>query len=99
EVTWGALLDTNVLFASRPNEMDQTSSFETPGSIAGALGGNVLKNFRVEMDCPHGTPRLEQKVGDSGNDMNSAGIVLDLDEVSNLVVRAISSTAAALTKM
>jgi hypothetical protein len=99
EVTWGALHVTNVLFVSRPNETYSASSFETPGSIAGALGGNVLKNFRVEMDYPHGTTYLEQKAGDSGNDMNSAGIVLDVDEASNLVVRAISSTAAALTRM
>jgi hypothetical protein len=98
EVTWGAFHVRNVLFASRPNETYSASSFETPASIVGALGGNVLKNFRVEIDYPNGTTYLEQKAGDAGNDMHSAGLVLDMDAAGDLVVRAISSTAAALTK-
>jgi C-terminal processing protease CtpA/Prc len=64
----------------------------------GALGGNVLKNFRMEIDYPHEKAYLEQKATDCDNDMNSAGLVLDVDAANNLVVRAISSTAAALTK-
>jgi len=98
EVTWGAFHIKNVLFASRPDETFSPSSFETPGSVVGALGGNVLKTFRVEIDYPHRTTYLEQKVSDAGNDMNSAGLVLDIDAASQLIVRAISTTAAAVTK-
>jgi C-terminal processing protease CtpA/Prc len=58
----------------------------------------VLKTFRVEIDYPHRTTYLEQKVSDAGNDMNSAGLVLDIDAASQLIVRAISTTAAAVTK-
>lgn len=98
EVRWGPFRIRNVLFVSRSDETYSPSSFETPGPIAGALGGNVLKNFRVEIDYPHGTSYLEQKAGDAGDDMNSAGLVLDVDAANDLIVRAISSTAAALTK-
>ena len=98
QVTWGPFHTTNVLFVSRPNDLYRPDTFETPGPIAGALGGNVLKNFRMEIDYPNGATYLKQKATDSGNDMNSAGLVLDVDAANNLVVRAISSTAAALTK-
>jgi len=97
EVTWGAFQIKNVLFVSRPDETYSPSSFETPGEITGALGGNVLKSFRMEIDYPHGTTYLEQKARNAGDDMNSVGLVLDVDAANNLIVRAISSTAAALT--
>ncbi len=58
----------------------------------------MLKNFRVEIDYPHGTTYLEQRTDELDGDMNSVGLVLDVDSVNNLVVRAISATAAALTK-
>jgi hypothetical protein len=98
EVTWGQFRIRNVLFVSRPDATYSPSSFETPGPIAGALGGNVLKSFRVEIDYPHGTSYLEQKASDAGEDMNTVGLVLDIDAANDLIVRAISSTAAALTK-
>jgi hypothetical protein len=98
EVTWGPFRLRNVLFVSRPNEIYSPGTFETPRPISGALGGNVLKNFRVEIDYPDGATYLEQAAGDFDADMNSAGLVLDVDAANNLVVRAISSTAAALTE-
>jgi hypothetical protein len=98
EVMWGTFQITNVLFVSRPNELYSPTSFETPGPIAGALGGNVLRNFRVEIDYPHGAIYLEQMAGASEDDMNCAGLVLDVDKSNHLVVRAISNTAATLTK-
>jgi hypothetical protein len=98
EVVWGTFHIRNVLFVSRPDATYSPDHFETPGPIAGALGGNVLKNFRIEIDYPHGESYLEQSADDAGKDMNSAGLVLDLDDANNLVVRAISTTAAAMTK-
>lgn len=58
----------------------------------------MLKNFRIEIDYPHGESYLEQSADDAGRDMNSAGLVLDLNDANNLVVRAVSTTATALTK-
>ena len=99
EVTWGPFQITNVLFVSRPDDVYSPTSFETPDSIVGALGGNVLKHFRVEIDYPRGTSYLEQKAGDAGDDMNSVGLVLDVDAAQNLIVRAISATASGFTKL
>ena len=64
----------------------------------GALGGNVLKQFRIELDYPDGVTYLERSADDAGDDMNSVGLVLDVDASRRLVVRAISKTATALTK-
>lgn len=99
EVTWGPFEIRNVLFVSRPDDMYSPTSFETPDSIVGALGGNVLKSFRVEIDYPHGASYLEQKASDAGDDMNSVGLVLDVDGSNDLIVRAISGTASAVTKL
>jgi hypothetical protein len=98
EVIWGTFRIKNVLFVSRPSETYSPGTFETPGPIFGALGGNVLKEFRVEIDYPDGTTYLEQRAGGLGNDMDSAGLVLDVDATYKLVVRAISATASAITK-
>lgn len=98
EVKWGTFRLKNVLFVSRPNEVFSPNHFETPGPISGSLAGNVLKNFRVQIDYPHGVTYLEQKKADCGGDMNNAGLVLDVDGANHLMVRAISTTVAALTK-
>jgi hypothetical protein len=54
EVVWGTFHIRNVLFVSRPDAAYSPDHFETPEPIDGALGGNVLKNFRIEIDYPHG---------------------------------------------
>jgi hypothetical protein len=59
EIVWGPFHIKNVLFVSRPDETFSDTSFETPSSITGALGGNVLKAFRVEIDYPHGITYLQ----------------------------------------
>jgi hypothetical protein len=98
EIEWGAFHLRNVLFASRPDETYSTANFETPESIVGALGGNVLSGFRVEIDYPHGKTYLEKIHEPDPNDMNSAGLVLDVNTKDQLVVVAVSSTADAITR-
>jgi hypothetical protein len=98
ELSWGSLVVRNVLLVSRPDATYSANKFETPGPISGALGGNVLKNFRVEIDYPDDATYLEQKTSDPGADMHSVGLVLDISATGALVVVGISSTAAAVTK-
>ncbi len=98
ELVWGIFHIRDVLFVSRPDETYSPDHFETPEPIVGALGGNVLKNFRIEIDYPNGQTYLEQSADDAGRDMNSVGLVLDVDAANKLVVRSVSTTAAALTK-
>lgn len=98
ELIWGAFHIRNVLIVSRPDATYSPDQYETPEPIEGALGGNVLRRFRVEIDYPHGKTYLEQTSEEAGEDMNCAGLVLDIDVAHKLIVRAISSTAAPLTK-
>jgi hypothetical protein len=98
EIEWGPFHLRNVLFVSRPDETFSTTDFETPESIVGALGGNVLSGFRVEIDYPHGKTYLEKIHEPDPGDMNSAGLVLDVNTKDQLVVVAVSSTADPLTR-
>ena len=98
ELTWGGFHMRNVLIVSRPDATYSPNHYKTPNPIEGALGGNVLRRFRVEIDYPHGETYLGQTSEEAGEDMNSAGLVLDIDGANKLVVRAISSSAAPLTK-
>jgi hypothetical protein len=98
EMEWGPFHIKNVVIVSRPNDTYSPSTFETPQVIVGALGGNVLDGFRVEIDYPHGTTYLEQVGQPDANDMNSAGLVLDINAVNELVVVSVSATADEITR-
>lgn len=98
ELIWGSFHVRNVLIVSRPDATYSPDHYETPEPIVGALGGNVLRSFRVEIDYPHGETYLEQSTEKTGKDMNSAGLVLDVNTAHQLVVRAVATSAAALTK-
>ena len=98
DLEWGPFHLRNILVASRPNETYSLTNFETPEAIMGALGGNVLRAFRVEMDYPEGKTYLEKVNEPDPDDMNSAGLVLDVNAKDQLVVVAVSSTAAAETQ-
>jgi hypothetical protein len=98
ELEWGTFRLRNILVASRPNETYSLTNFETPEPIIGAVGGNVLSAFRVEIDYPERKTYLEKLREPDPDDMNSAGLVLDVTAKDQLVVVAVSSTAAAETK-
>jgi hypothetical protein len=93
ELEWGPFHLRNVLMVSRPNETFSPTDFETPEAIVGALGGNVLSSFRVEIDYPHGKTYLEEVQEPDASDMNSAGLVLDVNARDQLVVVAVSPSA------
>ena len=98
ELEWGSFHLRNVLVTSRPNETYSQTNFETREPIIGALGGNVLMAFRVEIDYPDGKTYLEEAHEPAPDDMNSVGLVLDVNAKDQLVVVAVSSTAAAETQ-
>lgn len=98
EIDWGPFHLRNVLFVSRPDGTYSTTGFETPQSIVGALGGNVLSSFRVEIDYPHGRTYLKKVREPSPDDMDCAGLVLGTNKDGQLVVVALSSTADAVTR-
>jgi hypothetical protein len=98
EMEWGPFHIKKVVIVSRPDETYSSTTFETPTAIVGALGGNVLDGFRVEIDYPHGTTYLEQVHQPDADNMNSAGLVLDSDAANQLVVVSVSETADQITK-
>jgi hypothetical protein len=97
EIEWGPFHIKNAVIVSRPDETYSLTTFETPTAIVGALGGNALDGFCVEIDYPHGTTYLEQVHQPDASNMNSAGLVLDSDAANQLVVVSVSATADEIT--
>lgn len=87
-----------VAMASRPDETYSATNFETPEAIVGAIGGNVLSQFRLEIDYPDQLVFLERSRQVQETDFQTVGLVLDTDIYGNLVVRAVSSAASAITR-
>ncbi len=94
----GAFRLTQVVAASRPDETYSSTSYDTPAPIIGALGGNVLSYFRVEIDYPEQLLFLKQSGRKKADDFDTVGIVLGTNSQNQLVVRAVSSTASAGTR-
>ena len=83
-----------VAAASRPDQTYSTTSYETPAVIVGALGGNVLSQFRVEIDYPEKLLFLKPSGKILANDFDTVGLVLETGATGELVVRAVSSSAS-----
>jgi hypothetical protein len=66
--------------------------------IAGALAGNVLREFRVEIDYLNGFTYLDHTGSGTDSDLVSVGLVLTGGLDKSLVVSGISSAAAADVK-
>jgi len=71
---------------------------ERPGPIIGALGGNVLSQFRVEIDYPEQLLFLERSGREEADDFDTVGLVLDTNSAGQLIVLAVSSTASSVTR-
>lgn len=87
----------HVATASRPDQTYSATSYETPAAIVGALGGNVLSQFRVEIDYPEQLLFLKPSGKTPANDFDTVGLVLDTNAAGELVVRAVSSSASSIT--
>jgi hypothetical protein len=94
----GSLPANHVAVASRPNETYSATTYDTTTAIVGALGGNVLSQFRVGIDYPEQLCFFEHSGKDQANDFDTVGLVLDTNPSEQLVVRAVSSTASAVTR-
>jgi len=62
--------------------------------IVGALAGNVLRDFRVEIDYQHGFAYLERTTSTGDADLLSVGLILEAGAGGHPVVSGISSAAA-----
>jgi hypothetical protein len=93
----GPFMVAHVVTASRPDQTYSATSYETPAAIVGALGGNVLSQFRVEIDYPEQLLFLKPSGKIPANDFDTVGLVLETNAAGELVVRAISSSASLIT--
>ncbi len=74
---WGPLTLTGVAAVSRPaGTFEQYMSGMMTGPIIGAIGGNVLRHFRVEIDYAKGTTYLESSAKDFETRLDAVGLVL-----------------------
>jgi hypothetical protein len=94
----GSFTVNSVVAASRPNETFSATSYETPTAIVGALGGNVLSRFRVEIDYADQLLFLEPAVAEQANDFDTVGLVLATNSAGQLIVRAVSASASSVTR-
>jgi len=95
---FGAFRLTQIAMVSRSDDIYSPTSYETPGPIIGALGGNVLSQFRVEIDYPEQLLFLERSDREEADDFDTVGLVLDTNSAGQLIVRAVSSTASSVTR-
>jgi hypothetical protein len=99
EIDIGTISLKNVAAVSRPEgtfEKYMSSMMTAP--IIGALGGNVLRDFRVEIDYKNGFTYLERTASTEDADLLSVGLVLQAGTDGNPLVSGISSAAAADVK-
>lgn len=94
----GSFTVAHVATVSRPDETYSATSYETPAVIVGALGGNVLRQFSVEIDYPEQLLFLDPSGRTEANDFDTVGLVLDTNAAGKLLVRAISSSASSITR-
>jgi hypothetical protein len=95
---FGSFTVARVAAAARPDRTYSSTSYETPAAIVGALGGNVLSQFRLEIDYPEQLLLLERSGSTQANEFDTVGLVLDIDSLGQLVVRAVSSAASSTTR-
>jgi hypothetical protein len=95
---FGAFRLTQIAMASRSDGTYSPTSYETPGPIIGALGGNVLSKFRVEIDYPEQLLFLVRSGRDEAYDFDTVGLALDINSVRQLIVLGVSSTASKVTR-
>jgi len=76
-MTWGPHTLSGVVAVSRPGgTFEKWMSGMMTAPIVGAIGGNVLRHFRVEIDYAAGTTYLEPGAKDFGTVLDALGLVL-----------------------
>lgn len=74
---WGPYTLSGVAAVSRPSgTFEKWMSDLMTAPIVGAIGGNVLRHFRVEIDYAKGTTYLEPSTKDFGTLLDAVGLVL-----------------------
>jgi len=99
EMKIGKFSQRDAAVVSRPpGTFEKWMSSMMSAPIIGALAGNVLRDFRVEIDYPHGATYLERSQESRDTDLISVGLVLSIAENGDPIVTGMSSRAAEIVK-
>jgi hypothetical protein len=81
EMKIGKVSQRDAAVVSRlPGTFEKWMSGMMRAPIIGALAGNILRDFRVEIDYPHGATYLERNQESTDTDLTSLGLVPSLQE-------------------
>ena len=95
EARWAEFQHQGVAAVSRPKGVFETyMSRMMAGPIIGALGGNVLRAFRVEIDYANGATYLGKTGSLEQNDLDIVGLTLRPMQDGDYVVSAVSKHVA-----
>ncbi len=99
EIGIGSISLKDVAAVSRPEgTFEKYMSRRMTAPIIGALAGNVLRDFRVEIDYKNGFTYLQRSASTGDADLLSVGLVLESGADGNPLVSGISSAAASDVK-
>jgi hypothetical protein len=77
EMQWGTFELRGVGVVSRPTgTFEKWMSDMMTAPIVGAIAGNVLRAFRIEIDYPHGVTYLEKGTDVGPESLNTVGVVI-----------------------
>jgi hypothetical protein len=95
----GSISLKDIAAVSRPEgTFEKSMSRMMTAPIIGALAGNVLRDFRVEIDYNNGVTYFERAASSVDADLLSVGLILESGADGNPLVSGISSAAASDVK-
>jgi Aspartyl protease len=91
EIRWGPFLLRNVGMVSRPEGVyEKVVSADMTEPIVGVLAGNVLRQFRIDLDYPAGIAYLESGRRAGGFDLDCVGLVVQVKEDGTALVSGVA---------
>ena len=93
EATWGGHRIEQAAIVSRPiGTFEKFMSNMMTSPIVGAIGGNVLKQFRIEIDYANGAVYLQKPGASDPNDTDLVGLTLQTNVSGVVTVAGVSAT-------
>jgi hypothetical protein len=90
ELSWGPVRLQNVGMVSRQKGLyENVISKDMTAPIVGALSGNVLRLFRLDIDYPAGLVYLDQRNTDSANDLDSVGVIVQVKDDGSVIISGV----------
>ncbi|HZD77160.1 MAG TPA: PDZ domain-containing protein, partial [Acidobacteriaceae bacterium] len=90
EITWGRIQLKNVGMVSRPAGVyERFVSEDMTAPIVGALSGNVLRRFRLELDYPAGVAYLQPETTVNAADAACVGLIVQVKQDGVIVISGI----------